>query len=198
MGSNYQLVGSACLDQGGLASPDQQWIMPQICRLFLAKHSMHLLFHNDQMLGHSCYQRAFRCVEYRPKIHYVNFDLANLFYGKCCSSKTISARRSADGYKSPQCDALRFIFCRRRRLFVAFSEREPFLRGFLRGSSGSVLPKSCIWMSRTCAKSFVSIRPSVWICAAATFWRILQTVLVEWCYRIYSIAIWPYLHYMTC
>ena len=104
----------------------------------------------------------------------VNFDLATFFYGKCCSSKTISARRSADSYKSPQCDALRFIFCRRRRrrrrrLFVAFSEREPFLRGFLRGSSGSVLPKSCIWVSRTCAKSFVSIRPSVWICAAATF-----------------------------
>ena len=41
---------------------------------------------------------------------------------------------AADGYKSPQRDALRFIFCRRRclrrRLFVAFSEREPFLRGF--------------------------------------------------------------------
>ena len=67
----------------------------------------------------------------------VNFDLATFFYGKCCSSKTISARRSADGYKSPQCDALRFIFCRRRRrLFVAFSEREPFLRGFLRGCGG--------------------------------------------------------------
>ena len=72
----------------------------------------------------------------------VNFDLATFFYGKCCSSKTISARRSADGYKSPQRDALRFIFCRRRRrLFVAFSERKPFLRGFLCGRVGRFCPK---------------------------------------------------------
>ena len=81
-------------------------------------------------LSHSCYQRNFRCMEYRPKIHYVNFDLANLFYGKCCSSKTISARRSAEGSKSPQRDALRFTYCRRRRLFILFSEIEPLLRGF--------------------------------------------------------------------
>ena len=97
----------------------------------------------------------------------VNFDLANSFYGKCCSSKTISARRSADGYKSPQRDALRFIFCRRRRLFVAFSEREPFLRGFLCGKCGKFLPQMCIWVSRKCAKSFVRFRPSVWICDAS-------------------------------
>ena len=77
----------------------------------------------------------------------------HFFYGKCCSSKTISARKSADGYKSPQCDALRFIICRRRcRLFVAFSEREPFSRGFLCGSCGSFLPKSCIWVSRNVQK----------------------------------------------
>ena len=95
----------------------------------------------------------------------MNFDLATFFYRKCCSSKTISARRSADGYKSPQRDALRFIFCRRRRrLFVAFSEREPFLRGFLCGKCGTFWSKSCIWVSRKCAKSFVRFRPSVWIC----------------------------------
>ena len=51
---------------------------------------------------HSCYQNAFRCVEYRPKILYVNFDSANSFNGKCCSSKTISARSSAEVSKSPQ------------------------------------------------------------------------------------------------
>ena len=83
----------------------------------------------------------------------VNFDLATLFYGKCCSSKTISARRSADGYKSPQRDALRFIFCRRRRLFVAFSEREPFLRGFPCGIFGIFLvPKLYLCVKKMCKK----------------------------------------------
>ena len=97
----------------------------------------------------------------------VSFDLATFFYGKCCSSKTLSARRSADSYKSPQRDALRFIFCRRRRrrrrrLFVAFSEREPFLRGFLCGKCGKFLAQMCIWVLRKCAKSFVRFRPLVW------------------------------------
>ena len=104
----------------------------------------------------------------------MNFDLANSFYGKCFSSKTISARRSAEGYKSPQRDALRFIYCRRRCLFVAFSEREPFLRGFPVGSLESLWSKSCIWVSRKCAKSFVRFRPLAWIRHACQIWRLLQ------------------------
>ena len=99
----------------------------------------------------------------------MNFYLATFFTGNVVARKLhISARRSADGYKSPQRNALRFIFCRRRRrrLFVAFSEREPFLRGFL--CVWSVLPKSCIWVSRTCAKNFRRLLRLVAICYAMT------------------------------
>ena len=34
-------------------------------------------------------QLAFRRMEYRPRIRYVNFDLANSSNGKCCSSKPL-------------------------------------------------------------------------------------------------------------
>ena len=99
--------------------------------------------------NHSCYQRAFQCMEYRPRIRYVNFDLANSSNGKCCSSKTISAKSSAEVSKSSQRDALHFL------------KENLFLRGFPFGLCWFL---SCIWVSRKCAKSFVRFRPLVWIC----------------------------------
>ena len=39
----------------------------------------------------------------------LSFDLANFFHGKCCSSKTISARSSAEVSKLYQRDVLQFI-----------------------------------------------------------------------------------------
>ena len=58
--------------------------------------------------------------------------------------------------------------------FIAFSEREPFLRGFPVWSLWSLWFPSCIWVSRKCAKSFVRFRPLVWICVATQIWRLLQ------------------------
>ena len=121
------------------------------------------------MLFHSCYQRAFRCMEYRPRIPHCNFDLANSFYGNCCISKTISARRSAEVSKSSQRNPLRFPFAWKgwkstlSSSFIAFSEREPFLRGFLFWIFWS---QRCIWVSSQCAKSFIRLARSVAICYA--------------------------------
>ena len=116
----------------------------------------------------------------------VIFDLATFFYGKCCISKTISARRSDDGYKSPQCDALRFIFCRRRRLFVAFSEREPFLRGF------QFCPKVVLGVKNMCKKfqKVITLRFNLLRDDALTTPpnRAMDSPMVERCCRIYSMV----------
>ena len=96
-------------------------------------------------------------MEYRPRIPHCNFDLANSLYGNCCISKTISARRSAEVSKSSQRNPLRFPFAWKgwkstlSSSFIAFSEREPFLRGFLCGSLGSFWSQWCIWVSSQCA-----------------------------------------------
>ena len=130
--------------------------------------------------AHSCYHRAFRCMEYRPRIPHCNFDLANSLYGNCCISKTISARRSAEVSKSSQRNPLRFPFAWKGRKstlsssFIAFSEREPFLRGFLCGKCGKFLPQRCIWVSSQCAKSFIRFRRLVAIWPAGQFWRLLK------------------------
>ena len=128
-------------------------------------------------MSHSCYQRAFRCMLYRPRIPHCNFDLANSFYGNCCISKTISARRSAEVSKSSQRNPLRFPFAWKgwkstlSSSFIAFSEREPFLRGFLCWIFWS---QRCIWVSSQCAKSFIRFRRLVAICVAWDFFRLLQ------------------------
>ena len=101
-------------------------------------------------MSHSCYQRAFRCMEYRPRIPHCNFDLANSLYGNCCISKTISARRSAEVSKSSQRNPLRFLYAWKgwkstfSCIFIAFSEKEPFLRGFLCGKCEEFCPKGVI------------------------------------------------------
>ena len=43
-----------------------------------------LLILVNPLILHSCYQRAFRCMEYRPRIPHCNFDLANSLYGNNC------------------------------------------------------------------------------------------------------------------
>ena len=79
--------------------------------IILSHHSfISLQFYRICNMGeHSCYQRAFRCMEYRPRIPHCNFDLANSLYGNCCISKTISARRSAEVSKSSQRNPLRYL-----------------------------------------------------------------------------------------
>ena len=121
------------------------------------------------------------------------FWFGNFFYGKCCSSKTISARRSADGYKSPQRDALRFIFCRRRRrLFVAFSERA-FFEGVPVWEVWEVLVQKLYLGVKNMCKKFRE-HPTVGLdlCRDNILTtppnRAMDSPMVEWCYRIYSMV----------
>ena len=119
-------------------------------------------------------------MEYRPRIPHCNFDLANSLYGNCCISKTISARRSAEVSKSSQRNPLRFPFAWKgwkstlSSSFIAFSEREPFLRGFLCWLFWLFWSQRCIWVSSQCAKSFIRLARSVAIWHACQFWRLLK------------------------
>ena len=112
--------------------------------------------------------------KYRPsthqELHYLNFDLTNWAHENGNISKTISAMRSAKVAKWPQHNPLRLLFQWRgwkstlSPSFITFSEREPFLRGFLWWIFWSQRSQRCIGVSKVCGRSFKSLRRKLAIC----------------------------------
>ena len=68
---------------------------------------------------------------------YLKFDLTNCSWENCCQICKIGAMRSVEVAKWPQHNPLRYLFQWEgwkgtlSPSFITFSEREPFLRGFL-------------------------------------------------------------------
>ena len=104
--------------------------------------------------------------KYRPSTHqeflYSNFDLTNWVHKNGNISKTITAMRSAQVAKWPQCHSLRYLLQWRgwkgtlSPSFITFSEREPFLRGFLWWIFWIFWSQRCIGVSKVCGRSFRS------------------------------------------
>ena len=104
--------------------------------------------------------------KYRPSTHqelrYLNFYLTNWVHENGNISKTISAMRSAKVAKWPQRHPLRYLFQWKgwkstlSPSFITFSEREPFLRGFLWWLFWSQRSQRCIGVSKVCGRSFRS------------------------------------------
>ena len=109
--------------------------------------------------------------KYKPSTHqelrYLNFDLTNWVHKNDNISETISAIRSAQVAKWPQRHPLRYLFQWKgwkstlSPSFITFSEREPFLRGFLWWLFWS---QRCIGVSKVCGRSFGSLRRKLAIC----------------------------------
>ena len=130
----------------------------------------------------------------------MNFDLATFFYGKCCSSKTISARRSADKGAINLRNAMLYVLSFVVVVFSSHFLKENFFEGVPVWKVWEVLvqklylgvknmcKKFCEHPTDLCRGNILTTPPN----------RAMDSPMVEWCYRIYSIAIWPYLHYMTC
>ena len=112
--------------------------------------------------------------KYRPstqqELRYLNFDLTNWIHKNGNISKTISAMRSAKVAKWPQRHPLRYLFQWKgwkstlSSPFITFSEREPFLRGFLWWTFWSQRSQRCIGVSKVCGRSFRSLPRKLMIC----------------------------------
>ena len=112
--------------------------------------------------------------KYRPSTHqefrYSNFDLTNWVHKNGNISKTITAMRSAQVVKWPQCHSLRYLLQWRgwkgtlSPSFITFSEREPFLRGFPWWIFWIFWFQGCIGVSKVCGCSFISLRRKLAIC----------------------------------
>ena len=104
--------------------------------------------------------------KYKPSTHqelcYLNFDLTNWVHKNDNISETISAIRSAQVAKWPQCHPLRYLLQWRgwkgtlSPSFITFSEREPFLRGFPWWIFWIFWFQGCIGVSKVCGRSFRS------------------------------------------
>ena len=84
---------------------------------------------------------------------YLRFDLTNWSWGKNCQNCISSATRSVEVAKLPQRNPLQYLFQWKGQKstlspsFITFSEREPFLRGFLFGLFGLFWSHRCISVS---------------------------------------------------
>ena len=111
---------------------------------------------------------------------YLKFDLTNWSWEKNCQNCISSATRSVEVAKLPQRNPLRYLFQWKGQKstlspsFITFSEREPFLRGFLCWLFWLFWSQRCIWVSSQCAKSFIRFRRLVAIWPAGQFWRLLK------------------------
>ena len=85
---------------------------------------------------------------------YLKFDLTNCSWEKNCQNCKIRATRSVEVSKWPQHNPLRYLFQFKgwksplSPSFVTFSEREPFLRGFLCWCFWCFLSQRCIGVSK--------------------------------------------------
>ena len=104
--------------------------------------------------------------KYQPSTHQelcsLNCDLTKWVQEKNCQNCIKSATRSVEVSNWPQRNPLRLLFQWRgwkstlSPSFITFSEREPFLRGFLWWNSCNYWSQRCIGVSKTCGRSFVS------------------------------------------
>ena len=84
---------------------------------------------------------------------YLRFDLTNCSWGKNCQNCISGATRSVEVAKLPQRNPLQYLFQWKGQKstlspsFITFSEREPFLRGFLCGLFGLFWSHRCISVS---------------------------------------------------
>ena len=106
--------------------------------------------------------------KYKPGTHqelcYLNFELTKWVQEKNCQSCYEGAIWSVEVAKWPQHNPLRLLFQWRgwkstlSPSFITFSEREPFLRGFLRWAIWAFWSQRCIGVSKTCGRSAGSLR----------------------------------------
>ena len=93
---------------------------------------------------------------------YLKFDLTNCSWEKNCQNCKIRATRSVEVSKWPQHNPLRYLFQFKgwksplSPSFVTFSEREPFLRGFLCWYFWVFLYQRCIGVSKRWWKKKIS------------------------------------------
>ena len=93
---------------------------------------------------------------------YLKLDLTNCSWEKKSINCKISAIRSVEVAKWPQHNPLRLLFQWRgwkgtlSPSFITFSEREPFLRGFLWWNSCNYWSQRCPGVSKTCGRSYRS------------------------------------------
>ena len=89
---------------------------------------------------------------------YLRFDLTNCSWGKNCQNCISSATRSVEVAKLPQRNPLQYLFQWKGQKstlspsFITFSEREPFLRGFLWWTFWTFWSQRCIWVSKRWGK----------------------------------------------
>ena len=126
-----------------------------LVRLFLLTHVLRPLHFKHRIKG-----------LLRPSTNanlcFLKFELTNCSCEIFCQSCKIGAIRSVEVAKWPQRNPLRLLFQWRgwkstlSPSFITFSEREPFLRGFLWWNSCNYWSQRCIGVSKTCGRSFVS------------------------------------------
>ena len=91
---------------------------------------------------------------------YLRFDLTNCSWEKNCQNCISSATRSVEVAKLPQRNPLQYLFQWKGQKstlspsFITFSEREPFLRGFLCWEIWGFWSQRCVGFSKTCDTSF--------------------------------------------
>ena len=100
--------------------------------------------------------------KYKPRtdqeLYYLNFELTKWVQEKTCQNCLNEARRSVEVAKWPQHNSLQ-LPCQWKGWkntlspsFITFSEREPFLRGFMRWSLWSLWSQRCPGVSKTCGR----------------------------------------------
>ena len=128
--------------------------------------------------------------KYKPSTHqelcYLNFDLTKWVQEKHCQNCWNYAIRSVEVAKWPQRNPLWLLFQWRgwkstlSPSFITFSEREPFLRGFLCWNFWNFWSQRCIWVSKRCGKS------------CRSFWRNLAiSEEISWAYSFKSASSGP-------
>ena len=100
----------------------------------------------------------------------LKFDLTNCSWEIVCQNCKICAIRSVEVANLPQRNPLRYLFQWKGQKstlspsFITFSERGPFLRGFLCWIFWLFWSQRCIGVSKTCGRSFGSLRRKLAIC----------------------------------
>ena len=120
--------------------------------------------------------------KYKPSTHhkfcYLNFDITKWIHKNVKFSNTIRAIRSAEVAKWPQCNLLWYVNQWKdwkstlSHSFIMFSERYPFLSGFLWWLFQS---QRCIGISKVCGGSLISLRRKLAICEETLCHQLFHT-----------------------
>ena len=130
----------------------------------------------------NCWTHVLRLLHFRHRIKallrpstnahlcYLKFDLTNCSWEKNYQNCKLGARRSVEVAKWPQRIPLWLLFqfqgwkSTLSPSFITFSERGAFLRGFLCWIFWLFWSQRCIGVSKTCGRSFGSLRRKLAIC----------------------------------